>query len=239
MQPSSLTLDAKRARRVPHVLVACGTKATRAPIVDALRAHGRIVSEVETPHEAIEIASRCDLILLEVASSDAWKLAREVLDAYPTMPLVILGEAGSVEEEIRAFDVGAEDYVCRRTDPAVIAARVTAALRRRRHGEVLRFGEITIDLGHRTAYRFDERLRLTALEFDLLVTLATHPMRVWSRCELLRSVWSESTEAMERTVDVRIRHLRKALGDDVSTPTYIETVRGRGYRWTCPPADRT
>lgn len=215
--------------------MACGARATRAPIVNALRASGQIVTEVEAPDDAIDMASRCNLVLLEVASEDAWNLAREVREQHPITPLVILGTNGSTDDEIRAFDTGAEDYVSMTKDPAIISARVAAALRRRRHGEVLRFGEVTIDLGHRTAYRSDERLRLTALEFDLLVALATHPMRIWSRCELLTAVWAHPTEAMERTVDVRIRHLRKALRDDVSTPSYIETVRGRGYRWTCPP----
>jgi DNA-binding response OmpR family regulator len=117
-------------------------------------------------------------------------------------------------------------------------ARVRAVLRRRRDAAaalpadgVTSYEGLTIDTGRREVRVGGVAVELTALEFDLLATLAAAPGRVHSRRQLLERVWGWDHVGDERVVDVHVRNLRRALGDDAMHPSFVGTVRGVGYRF--------
>src|SRR5699024_4897727 len=124
--------------------------------------------------------------------------------------------------------------------PREVAARVAAVLRRAaptpaadpsRPDEVLRFPGLRIDRTRREVRRDDRLRELSALQFDLLWTLAEHPGRVFTRDQLLQRVWGYDHVGDERVVDVHVRSLRRALDDDASAPRFVGTVRGVGYKF--------
>ena len=138
------------------------------------------------------------------------------------------GEEG---DRIRGLETGADDYVVKPYSPAEVLARVRALLRRVRPAlaeERLELGGIVVDLARRKVVREDRPVHLGPTEFRLLSTLMERPGRVLSRAQLLDLVWGRDVHVEERTVDVHIRRLRKAL-DVVDTRDPIRTVRGAGY----------
>ena len=144
--------------------------------------------------------------------------------------------------------VGADDYVTKPFSPREVVARVKAVLRRTRplgpaatdpgDTDVLHFDSVSVDTGRREVRVGGIPAILTALEFDLLVALAESPGRVFSRAQLLEKVWGYDFFGDERVVDVHIRGMRKALGDDATAPRLIGTVRSVGYKFLLDPIDR-
>jgi DNA-binding response OmpR family regulator len=209
----------------------------RALLSHFLSSHGYRVREASTGTEAIEKAPSCDVVLIDVGlpDIDGWHVAEVIHRDLPDLPILfVTGRTGMVDK-LRGFQLGAEDFVVKPFDLAELAARLQVVARRFQPRSLLRFGPLALDLTDRTALWHEERLDLTHLEYELLAFLATHPNRAWSREELLQRVWANQVDVTERTVDVRVRLIRKALGDDAITPRYIETVRGRGYRWVHTP----
>ena len=146
---------------------------------------------------------------------------------------VIMLTAKSEEtNKIVGLSVGADDYLTKPFSPRELVARVKAALRRMRVGgageaAALSFRRVRIDTGRRQAWVDDQPVELTAIEFDLLKTLAEHRGLVLSREQLLEQVWGYDFYGEERVVDVHIGHIRQKLGDE----GFIVTVRGVGYRF--------
>jgi two-component system alkaline phosphatase synthesis response regulator PhoP len=179
-------------------------------------------------------AFKPDLIVLDVMlpGMDGIELLtrlRRESDVY-----VILLTARSEEaDKIVGLSIGADDYLTKPFNPRELVARVKAALRRLRSGvgpsetAVLAFQHVRIDTGSRQVSVDGEPVDLTAVEFDLLKTLAEHRGRVLSREQLLQQVWGYDFYGEERVVDVHIGHVRQKLGDS----HFIVTVRGVGYRF--------
>jgi two-component system alkaline phosphatase synthesis response regulator PhoP len=147
---------------------------------------------------------------------------------------VIMLTAKSEEaDKVIGLSVGADDYLTKPFSPRELVARVKAALRRLHLGAsaaettMLAFRHIRIDTGSRQVWVKDEPVELTAIEFDLLKTLAEHQGLVLSREQLLEQVWGYDFYGEERVVDVHIGHIRQKLGDE----RFIATVRGVGYRF--------
>jgi DNA-binding response OmpR family regulator len=184
-----------------------------------------------------------DLILLDVMlpgldGIEACRQIRRFSDAYI---LMLTARAEEVDKLI-GLSVGADDYVTKPFSPREVVARVKVLLRRpRAHGQgaavesdatpPLRVGALVIDEAAHAVTRDGAEVALTAREFALLVTLARHPGRVFTRAQLLEQVWGDEYYD-DHVVDVHIGNLRKKLEEDAAHPHTIATVRGVGYRMT-------
>jgi two-component system phosphate regulon response regulator PhoB len=136
-------------------------------------------------------------------------------------------------DKVAGLEGGADDYVTKPFAPRELIARIQAVLRRARssNDEIIAAGMLELDTaGHRVTAQ-DNEIRLGPTEYRLLHFLMTHPDRVYSRSRLLDRVWGANVYVEERTVDVHVRRLRKALADH-GADAYIQTVRGAGYRFS-------
>ncbi|MGV8909024.1 MAG: response regulator [Propionicimonas sp.] len=212
-----------------------------------LEADGFEVTEVGTGADTLRELTRTgarpfDVVLLDIGLPDLGGLdvlqkIRSTSEVY-----VILVTARSEEvDKLVGLSVGADDYITKPFSPREVVARVKTVLRRssaraEAHGApsndgVLTFDELVIDRERREISTGDGPVTLSALEFDLLLALASAPGRVFSRAQLLEDVWGYDFYGDERVVDVHIRGMRAALGDDAANPQIIGTVRGVGYKF--------
>jgi two-component system, OmpR family, response regulator ResD len=156
--------------------------------------------------------------------------------ARSDVPVIMLTSLGEEADRIVGLELGADDYVAKPFSPRELAARVKAVLRRTTPGaakaEHIEVGDLSIDAGTREVAKAGRSLRLTVTEFDLLWFLISHPHRVFSRQQLMQSVWGYQASFDTGTVTVHIRRLREKIESDPSKPEYLETVWGVGYRFT-------
>ena len=176
-----------------------------------------------------------DLVVLDVMlpGTDGLELCRWIR-ACSELPVIMLTARGEEADRIVGLELGADDYVTKPFSPRELAARVRSVLRRAapaRHSEErLTFGDVELERATREARKGGVEVRLTAKEFDLLWFLASHPRRVFSRDQLMASVWGYTAALDTGTVTVHVRRLREKVEDDPSDPRYLETVWGIGYR---------
>ncbi|MCA1716915.1 MAG: response regulator transcription factor [Actinobacteria bacterium] len=153
--------------------------------------------------------------------------------------VIVLTSRSEETDKIVGLSSGADDYLTKPFSPGELIARVRAMLRRPRDASpedpestpALRFGDLAVDADCREVRLRGEPVRLTALEFDLLATLASRPGFVFSRSRLLERVWGEGYFGSDHVVDVHVANLRKKIEEDTANPRYVETVRGVGYRF--------
>jgi two-component system, OmpR family, phosphate regulon response regulator PhoB len=147
-------------------------------------------------------------------------------------PIIMLSARGEEGDRIRGLDSGADDYMVKPFSPSELISRINAVFRRIRPSlseKVLEFAGIHMDLTTRKVVRDGVDTHLSPTEFGLLKYLMEHPGRVFSREQLLDSVWGHDIYVELRTVDVHIRRLRKALNYDGKQPDLVRTVRSAGY----------
>ena len=152
----------------------------------------------------------------------------------PRIAVILLTARGEESDRLVGLRRGADDYVVKPFSPAELVARVDAVLRRvapaDEEAPPIEHGPLRIEPATRRASLDGEELTLTQREFDLLAHLAAHPGRVYSRDQLMETVWGEPFFSDTSTVTVHVRRLRAKLGDDPAEPRFIETVWGVGYR---------
>lgn len=201
-----------------------------------LASRGFQVLEAPDGPKAVERAALADLVLLDVMMPglSGWEVAERLNERYPDKPVLMLTALGASEHKLHGFEMGADDYLVKPVDLHELEARVRAVMRRCGIGKVLTRGKLKIDPARRTATVNGNRLDLTPLEFQLMYRLASRPGRVWSRSELLRSVWGEDYFGVDRTVDVRVAGLRRKLASNGASERFIETIRNHGYRFVNP-----
>ncbi len=170
-----------------------------------------------------------DLGLPGLDGIEVCRQIREISDAY-----VVMVTARSDEiDRLQGLETGADDFLPKPFSAPELQARVNAMFRRPRTApsrEVLQHADLRVDVPSRRAFRDDVELSLTRTEFDLLTTLMRQPDRVWTREELLRSVWDTEWASDTHLVEVHIGNLRRKLGDTPGQTRSIRTVRGVGYR---------
>lgn len=149
------------------------------------------------------------------------------------LAIIMLTARADEYDKVAGLDSGADDYITKPFSPRELIARIQAVMRRATagDGETLSSGILELDAaGHRVSASGNE-IKLGPTEYRLLVFLMTHPDRVYGRAQLLDRVWGANVYVEERTVDVHVRRLRKALAVE-SADSYIQTVRGTGYRFS-------
>jgi DNA-binding response OmpR family regulator len=150
------------------------------------------------------------------------------------VPILLLTARSAESDKVLGFEIGADDYLTKPFSTVELVARVRALLRRSAYQEeedVIERGELHIDVTQRVVQRGENAVELTSLEFDVLVMLAGHPGRVYSREALMRTVWGEDRIVDHRSIDSVVSRLRKKLEADPNHPVYIQTVWGAGYRF--------
>ncbi len=178
-----------------------------------------------------------ELVVLDLMlpGTDGLALCRWIR-ARSDLPVIMLTALGEEADRIVGLEVGADDYVTKPFSPRELAARVKTVLRRTTPGArtagVIASGDLTIDAGAREARKAGKPLSLTMREFDLLCFLAGNPRQVFTRAQLMNSVWGYTAALDTGTVTVHIRRLREKIEDDPSHPRHLETVWGVGYRFT-------
>lgn len=155
------------------------------------------------------------------------------------LPVLMLTARAAEAERVEGLETGADDYLTKPFSAAELVARVRALLRRAQPDtpQHLGNGPLAVDLGAAEAQLSGRTLNLTRREFDLLAFLTANAGRVYSRTELLDRVWGADFLGGERTVDQHITQLRAHLSDDPGKPSFLETVRGKGYRMRVWNAD--
>ncbi|QQD18176.1 response regulator transcription factor [Spongiibacter nanhainus] len=176
-----------------------------------------------------------DIVVLDIMlpGRDGLTLCRELRDHY-TGPILMLTARDSDGDQIRGLEVGADDYVIKPAEPRVLLARIRALLRRCQQEEPasetrVQLGRLSVDLQARLACLDKDELGLSSHEFDLLAALARQAGKVVSREYLFTTVYNRPYDGLDRTIDVRISHLRRKLRDDSHHPDVIKTVWGKGY----------
>ena len=177
-----------------------------------------------------------DLVILDWMLPDrsGIELLRDLRGAERTrtLPVILLTAKSAENDRVAGLDAGADDYVVKPFSPRELVSRVRAVFRRRapqHSGETLAYGPLAIDPSRHEVRVDGKAVKLGLSEFKLLRFLAGHPERVFSRGQLLDSVWGDHVFIEERTVDVHVLRLRKALAA-ADAQYLVQTVRGLGYR---------
>jgi DNA-binding response OmpR family regulator len=221
------------------ILVVDDEPIVRDVVVRYLRRDGHNTREAATGDEAREIlkAETPELVVLDVMlpGTDGLELCRWIR-ARSDLPVIMLTARGEETDRIVGLELGADDYVTKPFSPRELAVRVRNVLRRSLDSadadDRVSFGPYELDSAARELRRDGAVLKLTAKEFDLLWFLAAHPRRVFSRDQLMDSVWGYTTALDTGTVTVHIRRLREKIEPDPSRPRFLETVWGVGYRFS-------
>lgn len=181
-----------------------------------------------------------DLVILDVNLPDTtgYNLCEEMQKRTKVFVLMLTSR-GDEADKIRGFSQGADDYLTKPFGLGELEVRVGAILKRQRtvtapEKQRLSFEKLVIDPERREVTLNNQLIGLTALEFDLLRFLASHPGRVWRRAELLQEVWDYDYVGDQRVVDVHIGQIRKKIEIDATQPILIQTVRGVGYKFEAP-----
>ncbi len=221
------------------ILVVDDESSIRNLVRSYLAAENYAVLEAENGEEAVRLVREQlpDLVVLDVSMPlldgiEALRQIRTFSDVY----VVMLTARSEEVDKLIGLSVGADDYLTKPFSPRELVARIKAVLRRKRDtapaaNDALTFGDIEVDVAKRIVRVDAQPVELTTLEFDLLTALAAQPGRVFSRRQLIEAIWGWDYFGDERVVDVHVRKLRHALGDDATDPRFIGTVRGVGYKF--------
>lgn len=213
-----------------------------APLRDLIRAYlereGYTVREATTGKEALASIAHTqpdvvvlDLMLPEIDGIEVCRRIRTTSEVY----IIMLTARADEVDRVVGLEVGADDYLTKPFSPRELVARIRAVLRRARApqqvGKVLKFEELTIDIDGHEIRLAGEEVAVTSTEFRLITLLAAAPGRLYTRAQLLEHVWGVSYYGDDHVVDVHIANARRKLKEDPTSPRFIETVRGAGYRW--------
>jgi DNA-binding response OmpR family regulator len=228
----------------PRILFVEDEQSISAPFSKALEREGFEPHVAATAARALELQERLDpdLILLDLhlPDGDGRDVCRTIR-ARSGVPIIILTARGTETDRIVGLELGADDYVVKPFSGAEVIARMRAVLRRAARPpepdspeEPIAIGDLRVDLAARRATLRDEELQLSRKEFDLLAELVRNAGRVVTREELMDRVWDENWFGSTKTLDVHVRWLRGKLGETADTATYLQTVRGVGFRFRAP-----
>lgn len=191
---------------------------------------GHVVLEARDGLSGLDLEAQADLLIVD------WMMPTSGISVIQTLreqgcekPILLLTARGEEEDTLTGLGAGADDYVIKPFSPREVTARIRA-LTRRNSKNIQAFGRLKMDPASRQIWKDGVNVSLSKIEFEILSAFLSTPGMVWSRERLLGRVWGNDFPDVERVVDVHIKNLRKKLGDDPDHPSFIETVRGVGYR---------
>ena len=207
-------------------------------MAENMRAEGYLA---DTAHDgraglAQALAADYDLLILDVMlpHMDGFALCREMREKGKNTPVLFLTARGDPQDRVRGLEAGGDDYLTKPFSPRELIARINAVLRRAGStpsSDVIDVEGLRLDqAGHRVLVG-ERTVPLGPTEYRMLEFFMTHPERVYTREQLLDRVWGGNVYVEERTVDVHIRRLRKAL-EEFGYDRLVQTVRGAGYRFS-------
>ena len=201
------------------------------------------IIKIEDGQTAVQLCRRTspDIIILDVMlpDLDGYEVCRQIR-AFSHCPILFLSSKNDELDKILGLSVGGDDYVAKPFSPKEIAYRVKAQLRRAAYQqdpsekELIKTGELEIDVEGCRVTKGGSPIELTAREFEILRYLAENQGRVISRERLYETIWGEDSFGCDNTVMVHIRHLREKIEDDPAAPRYIITMKGLGYKLVNP-----
>ncbi|MBR5708719.1 MAG: response regulator transcription factor [Oscillospiraceae bacterium] len=223
------------------VLVLEDESSIRSFVVINLRRGGYEPIEAETGAQAFEQLRRnpdvkvalLDIMLPDI---DGFEVCRRIRAADPHMGIIMLTARTQEMDKVTGLMTGADDYVTKPFSPAELTARVDALYRRVGGDDVEETGELTrgpfkLNTRNRTLEKNGERVKLTQIEYSIIKLFMDNPGKALSREDILNSVWGRDYFGELKIVDVNIRRLRLKIEDDPTSPTFITTVWGYGYKW--------
>lgn len=200
-----------------------------------LSREGYVTLEAADGREALQQMERvrADLVILDLMMPhmDGWQLCRELRERYEDIPLLMLSAKGETSQIVRGFELGTDDYLIKPFEPAELAARVKALLKRYRinASHKVQLGSAELDRETFCLTYAAESIALPRKEFELLYKLAAFPGKTFSRDQLIEDIWGYDYSGNERTLDVHVNRLRERFPED-QFPFFIRTIRGLGYR---------
>jgi len=226
----------------PHILIVDDEQKIANMVYDYLDAVGFSVETAADGKSALlQIAARePDLVLLDIMMPglDGLDVVRKVR-SESNIPVILLTARAEEQDKLIGLELGADDYITKPFSMKELAARIRTVLRRTRalrsapvedSQKVINHGPLKVDIEKRTVRRGDTPIELTGVQFNILYRMLQYPGKVFTRMQLLESVQDYAFEGYERTVDVHIKNIRKALEPDSSKPIFILTVWGVGYK---------
>jgi two-component system alkaline phosphatase synthesis response regulator PhoP len=210
-------------------------------ISDLLEAEGYEVEAASDGEAALASAhgKRFDLIVLDVMlpRKSGFDVCRELRQHGIDAAVLMLTARGQVVDRVVGLKLGADDYMTKPFEPAEFLARIEALLRRVRKEnlipvETFSFGDVRVDFRRSEVLRQGRPVNLAAKELQLLHYLIDNRERVVPREEIMQRVWEYATDAASRTIDTHVAWLRQKLEETPQTPRHIQTIRGKGYRFS-------
>ena len=204
-------------------------------VADRLRAEGFVVDQAHDGPGAVAAFEQAhpDLVVLDLMlpGYDGLEVCRRVQAIRP-VPILMLTARSEETDLLVGLGVGADDYVTKPFSPRELVSRVKAILRRVEGApaERIRIGDLEIDTASLQVKLSGQPIHLTTSEYGILLHLASHPGKAFSRRAILSALWGETPVGDERAVDVHIHNIREKLEADQENPEYLLTVRGFGYR---------
>lgn len=203
--------------------------------------NGYTVFEAETGEEGIEIVRQehPDIVILDIMlpGMDGFEVCRILREEFPLLGIIMLTARNLDMDRIMGLEFGADDYVVKPFNPMELVLRVEALARRMgktfdRDGDrVLKSGPFTLDTYSQKFYKGEEEIDVTPKEYLILKLFMENPYKAFSRNEILDEVWGYDYVGDTKIIDVNIRRLRRKIEDYPSSPKFIETIWGVGYRW--------
>ena len=213
----------------------------RSFVVINLKRAGYEAIEAETGEEALAQLKRnpdIKVALLDIMlpDMDGFEVCRRIRAGDNNIGIIMLTARTQEMDKVTGLMTGADDYVTKPFSPAELTARIDALYRRiggdgGADTELLTQGPFVMNIRNRTLEKQGERIRLTQVEFSILKLFMQNPGRALSREDILAAVWGPDYEGELKIVDVNIRRLRIKIEDNATTPKYITTVWGFGYKW--------
>lgn len=197
------------------------------------------VLETDNGEEGLRIAllERPKIVILDVMlpGMDGFEVCRILREKISDIGIIMLTAKGQDMDKIIGLEYGADDYIVKPFNPMEVILRIKAILRRigkdEDENEMIKDGPFKIDLYSQKVSKNDIELDLTPKEYLLMKLFLENPKKAFTRDELLNILWGKNYFGDLKIIDVNIRRLRAKIEDDSSTPKYIETIWGTGYRW--------